>query len=126
MKAKISQLSIVFFVMSLFLVTTTSAQEKTEKSAKKEFKVSAKVLKKYVGTYNFDQGISADISYKDGKIYGTQVGSGQPPMHLFAVSKTKFELREMGAEIEFSFNDKGEVTGLTFFQQGQEMFGSKE
>jgi len=126
MKARISQLSVLFFVMSLFFVTTSQAQETTTKKPEKEFKVSAKILKKYIGTYSFDNGMGAVITFKDGKLYGAQADASEQAMHLFAVSKTKFKLRAMGAELEFDLNDKGKVTGFTFFQQGQEMYGSKD
>jgi hypothetical protein len=126
MKARISQLSVLFFVMSLFFVNTTQAQEESTTNSKKEFKVSEKVLKKYVGSYSFDNGAGAEVTLKKGKLYGAQAGSGEAPMHLVAVSKSKFKLVEMGAEVEFDVDEKGKVTGLTFFQQGQEMSGTKD
>lgn len=122
MKARVSQLSVLFFVFSLFFATATQAQD----SSSKKFEVSEKVLKTYVGSYSFDQGIGAEITLKDGKLFGEQVGSGQPAMEFVAVSKHKFKLEAMGAEIVFDTNDKGEVIGLTFYQQGQEMYGGKD
>ena len=123
MKAQVSRFSILLFVMSLFFTTISNAQEtKTEK----EFKVSAKVLKKYVGTYSFENGIGADITLENGKLYGAQIDSDQPAIHLFAMSKTKFLLKAMGAEIVFDVNEKGVVKGFSFFQQGQEMYGTKD
>ena len=126
MKARISQFSVVFFVLCLFVTTVSQAQDATKQKEEKEYKVSEKVLKTYVGSYSFDSGMAANVTFKDGKLYGAQGDSGEAPMLLFAISKTKFKLKEMGAEIEFSFNDKGEVIGFTFFQQGQEMYGSKD
>lgn len=123
MKTHISRLSILFFVMSLFFTSITQAQDS---NTDEEFKVSAKVLKKYVGTYSFENGIGADITLEDGKLYGTQIDSDQPAMHLFAVSKTKFKLKAMGAEIEFDINSEGKVLGFTFYQEGQEMYGTKD
>lgn len=122
MKARVSQLSVLFFVFSLFFATATQAQD----SSSKKFEVSEKVLKSYVGSYSFEQGVGADVTLKDGKLYGEQIGSGQPAMEFVAVSKHKFKLEAMGAEIVFDTNDKGEVIGLTFYQQGQEMYGDKD
>jgi hypothetical protein len=123
MNAQVSRFSILLFVMSLFFTTISNAQEaKTEK----EFKVSAKVLKKYVGTYSFENGIGADITFEKGKLYGAQIDSDQPAMQLFAMSKTKFLLKAMGAEIVFDVNKEGVVKGFSFFQQGQEMYGTKD
>ncbi|MFT5761988.1 MAG: hypothetical protein ACI8WA_001112 [Polaribacter sp.] len=124
MKARVSQLSVLFFVFSLFFTTAIQAQDSS--SSDKKVKVSEKILKSYVGTYSFDQGIGADITLKDGKLYGEQTGSGQPAMELVAIDKNKFKIEAMGAEIVFSTNDKGQVTGLTFYQQGQEMFATKD
>jgi len=124
MKARISQFSILFFVLSLFFTTTIQAQAPAKSI--KSFKVSEKVLKTYVGSYSFDQGIGAEVTLKDGKLYGSQAGTGQPLMELVAVTKTKFKIEEMGAEIVFTTNDKGEVIGLTFYQQGQEMSAVKD
>jgi len=124
MKARIYQFSVLFFVLSLFFSTTIQAQSSPK--ATKSFKVSEKVLKTYVGSYSFDQGIGAEVTLKYGKLYGSQAGTGQPPMELVAVSNTKFKIEEMGAEIVFTTNDKGAVIGLTFYQQGQEMSAVKD
>ncbi len=126
MKTRNSLLSTLFLMVSFLFFNVTQAQDSNTKKVKTEYKNSKKVLASFVGTYSFDNGAGAEVTLKEGKLYGAQAGSGEEPMHLVAVSKNKFKLVEMGAEIEFDVDGKGKVTGLTFFQQGQEMSGTKD
>mgnify|MGYP005989800521 CR=1 FL=1 len=130
MKIQLKKVSLMLIAICLFVSVGITAQEKSKKDAakkvEKEFKVPMKLLKAYVGTYSFENGIGAVITLEKGKLYGAQADSGEPPMHLFAISKTKFMLKAMGADLEFDLNEKGKVLGLTFYQQGQEMFGTKD
>ena len=126
MKTRSTLLTSLCLVVSLFFFSTTQAQSTpTKDKVEKEFKVPKKILESYVGTYSFENDIEARVSLKDGKLYGEQVGSGQDPLPLFAITKTTFEIKAMGAEIVFSVNDEGKVIGMTFFQQEQEMYATK-
>jgi hypothetical protein len=134
MKKQISKISVILFALCLFVTTVSQAQDASNKEkavkkvekVEKEFKVSAKLLKSYVGTYSFENGMGAVITLEKGKLYGAQADSSEPPMHLFAVSKSKFMLKELGAELEFNVNEKGKVVSISFYQQGQEMVGTKD
>ncbi len=45
---------------------------------------------------------------------------------MFAETETAFFLKIVSASLEFNKNDKGEVIGLTFHQEGQNMEAKKQ
>ena len=50
---------------------------------------------------------------------------GQPKVELFAVSETKFFLKDVDAEVEFVADASGRVTGLVLRQDGMTMTGKR-
>jgi hypothetical protein len=80
-----------------------------------EFAVDEETLKSYAGNYKTDgPGPALGFVIKDGKLSGGV--PGQPPLTLFALSKTKFTTVQVDA-ITFEFKvEDGKVTGLTLLQ----------
>jgi aminopeptidase N len=74
-------------------------------------KVSDADLQKYAGEYDYDDE-TVSISLNKDKALFLNIPE-QPEMELSPVSKTKFTIKYMeGYTIEFTVNDKGEVTGF--------------
>ncbi len=70
-------------------------------------------LQKYTGEYDLDEE-TVKIVLKNGKTLFIKIPE-QPEMELTPVSKGKFAVKYMdGYSVEFSANDKGEVTGFEF------------
>ncbi len=93
-------------------------------SERKEITVPKEVLARYVGTYELAPGFSIVITL-DGDRLSAQA-TNQPEFPLFAASETEFFLKAVDAQIEFSKNDKGEVTSLTLHQGGGDRKGAKK
>ncbi len=117
------------FVLSFFFSTTLKAQDSLKTF--KQNNVSQDFLKKCVGTYLFNQNVNegnvrAEITLIDGKLFAVQLGPGEnPPLELIPLSKTKFKISNLNAEIKFTTDRKGNVVGLVYTRDKQVMQASK-
>ena len=81
-------------------------------------KVDPAVLTKYVGVYQLEPNFDLTISTEGGKLFGQ--ASGQSKDELFPESETKFFLKVVDAEVEFTADDKGQITALILHQAGHD------
>ncbi len=82
------------------------------------------MLNRYVGTYQIAPQFSLTISV-DGDQLMTQA-TGQPKVPVYPESRTKFFLKVVDAELEFTFSSTGQVTGLVLHQNGHDIKGVKK
>ncbi len=88
------------------------------------FKVPADVLQKYVGEYDMNGG-TISIVLNDKTL--SLVSTGGPAMELAAVSKNKFAIKYMdGLSVEFTQDEKGEVTEMTIVSPSGPMKAQKK
>ncbi len=83
-----------------------------------EIEVAAEVLETYVGEYELTPEFTIVVTLEDGGLFVQ--ATGQPKVGLFAESETKFFLRVAAAQISFTKDDSGEVTGLILHQGGRD------
>lgn len=89
-------------------------------------KVPVKVLKTYAGTYVFNETVKAKVTLKEDKLFVIQEELVKKPLaELEPVSKTKFKVKELEAEIEFKVNEEKNSIVLTYIRYGQEMTAYK-
>jgi hypothetical protein len=82
-------------------------------------------LQKYTGEYDFE-GVTGKVSLKTDKALNLILPE-QPEMELVPVSKGKFTVKYMeGYSVEFSINDKGDVTDLNFIAPGETVKAPKK
>lgn len=81
--------------------------------------VAPATLERYVGEYALAPELVMTIT-RDGETLYAQV-TGQSRFRVFALSPIRFYFRVVEAEIEFTLDADGQVTGLTLFQAGREM-----
>jgi hypothetical protein len=88
---------------------------------RKEIKLDAKVFSAYIGKYQMVENpeFFVTISTENGLFY-TQA-TAQPRFQIFAESDTKFFLKVVDAQITFIKEDKGKVTEMVVFQNGNEV-----
>jgi aminopeptidase N len=87
--------------------------------------VPAESLQKYTGEYDFE-GTVVKITLKDNKILSLVIPN-QPEMELIPVSKAKFSIKYMdGYSVEFTLNDKDEVTDMLFSGPNQKVKATKK
>jgi CubicO group peptidase (beta-lactamase class C family) len=75
-------------------------------------KLSDDVLKKYVGTYEFDKKHHAIVTLENGQLQAEAPEGGLPKSPLFAKDENNFYLKIINARIEFVKDASGNVTEL--------------
>ena len=88
-------------------------------SERKEVTVAPAILAGYVGTYELMPKVNMMMTLENGQL--TIQLTGQPKLPLFAESETKFFLKVVDAEVEFSKDEKGKVDYATLHQGGRDM-----
>ena len=87
--------------------------------------VPGETLQKYAGEYSIDDA-SVKITLKENKTLSLVIPS-QPEMELVPVSKAKFSIKYMdGFTVEFTSNDKDEVTDMLFNGPNQKVKATRK
>jgi len=89
-----------------------------------EIALDPKILASYVGTYELAPGFVLAVTLEDGHLM-TQA-TGQSKIPIFAESSTRFFPKVVDAEIEFTKDKSGAVTGLILHQGGRDMPGPRK
>lgn len=128
--------SLLFFIrddagkiVSMELVGTdwvNSMAKKTDKAipdTRVEIEMDPNEFDKFNGEYELVPGFILTVRREGDKLM-TQA-TGQQALQVFPESKTKFFLKAVDAQIEFSSSEDGMVTGLTLYQGGRTMPAKK-
>jgi CubicO group peptidase (beta-lactamase class C family) len=86
-------------------------------SERKEIKLPTEVLQSYIGSYEVAPNVEMIVSLV-GDHLETKLGS-QPQFPIFAEGPNLFFLKVVDAQLEFSKDASGKVTGVTLHQNGQ-------
>lgn len=86
--------------------------------------VAPDILAKYPGEYALSPAFSLTITFENGTLF--LQATGQPKFPLFAESRTEFFLRAADAQVTFTSDSTGAVTGLILHQNGQNTPGRKK
>ena len=86
--------------------------------------VSDDILGRYPGEYVLAPTFSLTITKEGGALFVQP--TGQPKFPLFAESPTQFFLRAVDAQITFTTDSTGKVTGLILHQNGQNLPGTRK
>jgi serine-type D-Ala-D-Ala carboxypeptidase/endopeptidase len=90
---------------------------------RKETTLTPAQLAGYVGTYTLEIGATVYMRL-DGTQLTTQI-VGQPVFPLYPESETRFFLKVVDAQIEFTRDSQGTINGFTLFQNGQSVKATK-
>jgi CubicO group peptidase (beta-lactamase class C family) len=88
-----------------------------------EVSVPESVLSTYVGEYELTPQFSIAVTLEDGALWVQ--ATGQPAFPIFAASETRFFLRAVEAEVTFTKDAAGMVTGLILHQGGVDQVARK-
>jgi CubicO group peptidase (beta-lactamase class C family) len=80
--------------------------------------VSSDVLARYVGTYQLTPNFQLEVTFKDGALYVQP--TNQQTFRLWPESETEFFLKPVDAQVTFTRDAQGNVTGLVLHQGGQD------
>jgi hypothetical protein len=90
---------------------------------RKEIALDPKMLQSYVGEYELVPGFTIKITLDGAKLFAQ--ATGQPAFELFAEKEGEFFLKVVDAQISFSKDASGAVTGLILHQNGANQNGRK-
>ena len=85
--------------------------------------VAEDVLETYVGEYELAPTFSLVVTLENGALFGQATGQGK--VALFAESEMEFFLRAVDAQVSFTKDDSGAVTGMILHQNGVNQPGRK-
>jgi CubicO group peptidase (beta-lactamase class C family) len=89
-----------------------------------EVKLDSAVLARYVGTYEFSPDFSVTFTLEGDQLMGQP--TNQPKGPVFPESQTKFFLKEVGTEMEFFTDDKGQVSYIVLHLSGHDRKGVRK
>jgi hypothetical protein len=92
-------------------------------SQRHEIDVPEEILATYVGEYALSPRFSIVVTLEAGVLHVQ--ATGQPKSPLYAESETKFFSRTVNAEITFTKDDSGAVTGVILHQNGRDAPGRR-
>jgi len=93
------------------------------KVARTEITLAPQVLDRYVGDYELAPAFHIVVTRDGSTLYGQP--TGQDKVQLFAEKEDEFFLKVVDAQITFSKDSSGNVTGLVLHQNGQDSPGKR-
>lgn len=84
-----------------------------------EIELAPEALGAFVGRYELAPGFVLTITLEDGRLMSQATGQAKVP--IFAESKTRFFLKVVDAQLEFTLGEDGRATSLVLFQAGREI-----
>jgi len=85
---------------------------------RKEITVSPRILSQYVGTYELQPGSTIVVTLEGNQLIGQMTSRG--PIPLFAESETRFFSKVVDAQLDFTKDDKGQVSGAVLHLNGRD------
>ena len=85
--------------------------------------IDAATLKSYVGTYDVGDGITYTVTAFNGQVF-LQV-TGQAPLEIYPSAKDHFYYKIVDAQVTFQRNGAGKVVGVTLYQNGRNLTGTR-
>jgi D-alanyl-D-alanine carboxypeptidase len=91
--------------------------------ARTSISLDPKIFDKYAGEYELTPGFTIKF-FRDGDKFMTQA-TGQGPAEIFPESPTKFFLKVVDGQVEFTLDPSGAVTGMVLTQGGRRLPAKK-
>ncbi|MGH9901088.1 MAG: DUF3471 domain-containing protein [Pyrinomonadaceae bacterium] len=85
--------------------------------------IAPQILERYTGRYEISPAMIVAVTLENGKLFGQ--GSGQGKSEMFALSETRFFLKNADVQITFNKDDRGNVTSMTLLKGGRETTARK-
>jgi hypothetical protein len=104
-----SQISVYMRLLGMLPPTALPPKRRTS------IDLPASALSRYVGAYELAKGLELDVAMHDGALF-VQPSTGGAAVRLWPESASDFFVKEVDAQITFTRNAGGEVTGLVLHQ----------
>lgn len=85
-------------------------------ATRKETSLDPKILETYVGAYQLAPTFTITITREEGRLFAQ--ATSQPKFEIFAEKEDEFFLKALDAQISFTKNEAGAVTGMILHQGG--------
>lgn len=109
---------LLFVIITLFSI---SLQGQT--IVKPDFTVDENTLKSYVGRYDYTRGAVLIVTLEDKQLQAQL--TGQPRFPIFPSAKDEFYWKVVDARVKFVTDDKGNVTHVIHYQNGNQFEAMK-
>ena len=107
-----SQISVYMRLLGMLPPTALPPRRRTP------IDLPASALSRYVGTYELAKGSEFVVTIRGAELSG-QASTGGPAVRLWPESATDFFVNEVDAQITFTLDSRGSVTGLVLHQYGR-------
>jgi CubicO group peptidase (beta-lactamase class C family) len=91
--------------------------------AKETVIVEPEILEAYSGIYEIAPGNTLEVSHREGKLFIAP--TGQPPIEIFAESKTKFFVKAFNADMSFVRDENDKVSELILHMGKEDVHAKK-
>jgi D-alanyl-D-alanine-carboxypeptidase/D-alanyl-D-alanine-endopeptidase len=81
--------------------------------------LSASALSAYAGVYELAHELAFDVAMRDGALF-IKSNAGGPAVKLWPESKSDFFVKEVDAQVTFTSDANGKVTGFVLHQYGRD------
>jgi uncharacterized protein DUF3471 len=108
-----SQLSVYMRLLGLVPPSALPPKKRTA------IDLPATALPPYVGVYELAQGVTIDVTMRDGALYAKSSNGGNA-VRLWPETKTDFFVKEADVQVSFTRDAAGTVTGLVVHQFGRD------
>ena len=88
-----------------------------------EVDVSPEILRSYVGDYEMRPDFSINVTLDNGALFAQATGQNRLP--IFAESESRFFYKTVNAQLAFTRDAAGKVTGVVLHQNGRELPGRR-
>jgi hypothetical protein len=113
-----SQLSVYMRLLGLVPPSALPPKQRTA------IDLPAAMLPPYVGVYELAQGVTIDVTTRDGALYAKSSNGGDA-VRLWPENKTDFFVKEADIQVSFTRDATGAVTGLVVHQFGRDKSAKK-
>jgi CubicO group peptidase (beta-lactamase class C family) len=88
-----------------------------------EIKIDPKILSDYEGTYQLAPGFAIKVTARDGHLFAQ--ATGQPEFEIYPSKPDEFFLKVVEAQVTFTRDAAGKVTGMVLHQNGRDVPGPR-
>jgi hypothetical protein len=88
-----------------------------------DISVDEKILKKYVGRYDYGHGAVLTVSLEGNQLYAQMTGQSKYP--IYPSSNDEFNWKVVEASVKFVMDEKGDITNAIHHQGGQQIEAKK-
>jgi CubicO group peptidase (beta-lactamase class C family) len=89
----------------------------------REIKVDPKILSDYEGSYQLAPGFAIQVTPREGRLFVQ--ATGQPEFEVYASKPDEFFLKVVEAQVTFTRDNSGKVTGMVLHQNGRDLPGPR-